>query len=157
MVAGDFPLPMGIRASGVVQVADGIPFNITTGADDNFDGILTDRPDGITRNLGEQAALSAINDLRDEANEVNAALGLPLLSSVSSLREPSFFQVDLRVYKHFQIKGDGRVEAFLQVFNLLDRENAGLIEGRATSQSFGEAITLAGPPRTLEAGFKVSY
>ena len=45
----------------------------------------------------------------------------------------------------------------MQVFNVLDRENPGLVEGRAISQSFGETITLAGPPRTVEAGLKIAY
>ena len=101
--------------------------------------------------------LDSVNELRALTNEVNAVLGLPLLTPVTSLDEPSFFQVDLRVYKQFAVKGGGKAEAYLQVFNVLDRENAGLTEGRATSRNFGETITLAGPPRTLEAGFKISY
>jgi hypothetical protein len=43
------------------------------------------------------------------------------------------------------------------VFNLLNRENYGLIEGRVTSRNFGQPITLAGPPRTIEIGLKFGY
>ena len=46
---------------------------------------------------------------------------------------------------------------FLQVINLLDRENGGLVEGRVASQSFGQVITLAGPPRTVELGFRIGH
>ena len=55
-------------------------------------------------------------------------------------------------YRLFLIQNNG-----IEIFNLLDRENPGLVEGRAISQNFGETITLAGPPRTIEAGLKVAY
>ena len=51
----------------------------------------------------------------------------------------------------------GGGEAFLQVFNLMDRFNGGPIEGRATSRNFGEPIGQIGPPRTLEFGFKLDF
>ena len=38
-----------------------------------------------------------------------------------------------------------------------DRENIGVVEGRAISPDFGERIGLAGPPRTLELGLRVRY
>ena len=81
-----------------------------------------------------------------------------LLDPVRSLPgEPDFFQIDLRLYKKFGTKDKGFSELFLQVFNLLDRENIGLIEGRAISPNFGNPITLAGPPRTFELGLRVRY
>jgi len=134
----------------VVQLASGIPYNVTTGQDDNLDGFINDRPDGVGRNAGENASLTAINALREQ-------VFFPL-APVTSLDEPSFFQVDARLFWPFGI-GDknGRGELFLQVFNLLDRDNWGLIEGRAISPNFGRPITLAGPPRTLELGFRIGY
>jgi hypothetical protein len=146
VLSGDFPLPLiGLRASTVVQYATGIPFNVTTGTDDNLDGILSDRPEGVGRNTGEDTPLAPVNALRVEAG----------LEPVTSLDEPDFAQVDIRFYKRFGInqnKGNG--ELFLQVINLFDRENAGLIEGRVLSGNFGRTITLAGPPRTIELGLR---
>jgi hypothetical protein len=46
---------------------------------------------------------------------------------------------------------------FLQVFNLLDRVNGGLIDGRVISPEFGQVIGLAGPPRTVELGLRLGY
>jgi len=80
------------------------------------------------------------------------------LDPISSLPdEPEFFQIDLRLYKQFGIKDKGFSELFLQIFNLLNRENIGLIEGRAISPSFGRPISLAGPPRTVELGLKFTH
>jgi hypothetical protein len=151
--SGDSALPWGgVRASTVVQLSSGMPYNITTGQDDNLDGILTDRPEGVDRNAGEDASVAAINAVRDQP-----VVPLSPISSVPD--EPSFFQVDLRLYRAFGAGAGrrGRGELFLQIFNLLDRENVGLIEGRAISPNFGRPISLAGPPRTVELGLKFTH
>jgi outer membrane receptor protein involved in Fe transport len=181
VVAGDTGLPfMGLRLSGSIQLSTGLPFNVTSGLDGTcyrvtglpgecpfvpgtLDGVLTDRPAGVARNAGEESPLAAVNDLRSRYNEVLERINalhegfdeepLPMIGSLS---EPGFAQVDVRLYRPFRFadgRGDGQF--FLQVFNLFDRENAGLIEGRALSRNFGRPITLAGPPRTIELGFKV--
>ncbi len=36
----------------VLQLHSGMPFDVTTGADNNHDGVLTDRPTGVSRNSG---------------------------------------------------------------------------------------------------------
>ncbi len=159
VISGNTPLPwMGLRASGVLQISSGMPFNVTTGIDSNVDGILTDRPEGVGRNTGEDTPLDLINAEREKFNqEINYKEGW-VLDPVTSLHEPSFIQVDLRLYRPFLVgSGNGKGEFFLQIFNLLDRENFGLIEGRATSRNFGRPITLAGPPRTVEIGLKLGY
>jgi hypothetical protein len=157
VISGDTDLPwMGLRLSGVWQYSTGLPFNVTTGIDDNVDGILSDRPEGVGRNTGADTPLAVVNSLRTEHNE-----DLPeemQLLAVTSLEEPFFSQIDLRLYRPFAFAEErGMGEVYFQVFNLLGRENAGLIEGRAVSQAFGEAITLAGPPRTVEMGVRFAF
>jgi hypothetical protein len=149
VLSGDVPLKWwGLRLSGVARYNSGAPFNVTTGQDNNLDGILTDRPDGVTRNTGEQTNLVALNAFR-------AAEGL---APVNDLDEPSFFQMDVRLYKRFPFNsGKGTGEVFLQVFNLFNRENYATIEGRATARNFGEGIALAGPPRSVELGLRFGY
>jgi len=149
VLSGASRLPwMGLHASGVMQLASGAPFNVTTGGDENIDGITTDRPTGVSRNTGADTPLDPVNELRAKNG----------LSPVDSLHEPTFMQVDLRVWKPFSNRsGKGGGEAFLQVFNLMDRFNGGPIEGRATSRDFGEAIGQVGPPRTLELGFRLDF
>lgn len=151
VLSGDLPLTVwGIRSSAVLQYSTGLPYNVTTGQDDNYDGILTDRPDGVGRNEGEDSSVAAINAVRDQE-----VVALDPIDSVPN--EPDFFQLDLRLYKQFGIKDKGFSEVFLQIFNLTGRENIGLIEGRAISPNFGQPITLAGPPQTFEVGLRVRY
>jgi hypothetical protein len=134
--------------SSVLRLSSGLPFNVTTGRDDNLDGISTDRPAGVGRNTGKHTDLTVVNELRAEA-------GLP---PVESLREPSFSQIDLRLYRAFQFRGGrSRGEVYFQVINVLDQENPGLIEGRVLAGNFGGVIGLAGPPRSITLGLKFGY
>lgn len=150
VLSGESGLPvMGLRLSGVAQAATGVPFNVTTGTDDNLDGITSDRPRGVGRNTGADTPLGPVNRLRQKNG----------LSRIGSLEEPDFVQIDLRLWKPFSLRGEGKAEAavFLQVFNLFDRFNGGPVEGRVVSRSFGRPIGQVGPPRTLEAGFRAGF
>ena len=154
VVSGDLPVWRGFRVSGVLTWSSGLVFNVTSGTDINVDGILTDRPDGVTRNAGEDTSLAAINAFRISDDNPNPATRVP----ISRLDEPTFAQVDLRIHRPFAFNnGRGTADAYLQVINLLDRENIGLIDGRIVSQNFGNGITLAGPPRTIVTGFKIGF
>lgn len=159
VLSGERALPwMGLHASGMIQLSSPAPFNVTTGQDDNLDGISTDRPAGIGRNTGEDTLLASVNALREQENELRRLRGQAELPLVTSLHAPSFFQVDLKVSKPFVMRdGEAKGEMFLQVFNLLDRVNGGLVDGRVVSPSFGRTIGLAGPPRTLELGLRLGY
>jgi hypothetical protein len=80
------------------------------------------------------------------------------LAPVSSLSSPHFSQLDLRLYRPFSIKHNkGSGAAFLQIFNVLNRYNGGLVEGRALASNFGAVISNAGPPRSFELGFKMGF
>jgi hypothetical protein len=127
VLAAETGLPfLGLRGSVVVQHSSGIPFNITTGTDDNQDGILSDRPDGVGRNTFHQS---------------------------------SFSQVDLKLTKPF-VRGDRErpAEAYLQILNLLNTENGGLVQGQLNNPAFlGQPGLLAGPPRIVELGLRVGF
>jgi outer membrane receptor protein involved in Fe transport len=150
VASGDLGLYfLGLRLSGVFQYATYLPFNVTTGADDNLDGITSDRPEGVGRNTGSGTPLEPVNAYR-------AAHGL---APVTSLSAPSLVQLDLRLYRPFGFKKGkgGYGQAFLQVFNVFNRFNGGLVEGRALATNFGAVIGNAGPPRSFELGFKLGF
>jgi len=150
VLAGRAGIPVlgGLGVSAIVQASTGVPFNVTTGKDENLDGILSDRPKGLDRNTGADTKLDIVNKRRAREG----------LDPVDALDEPDFAQVDLRVWKPITHKnGRAELDFFIQVFNLLDRFNPGAIEGRITARNFGEPIGQAGPSRTFELGFKAGF
>lgn len=59
-VGGTLTLPRGFRLTPFVQAISGVPFNITTGQDDNRDTVVNDRPAGIRRNSDLSASQYAL-------------------------------------------------------------------------------------------------
>jgi hypothetical protein len=49
-IQGQVPLLFAIRANINANIDSGVPYNMTTGFDDNNDGTFNDRPAGVTRN-----------------------------------------------------------------------------------------------------------
>ena len=138
VLAAETPLPfMGLRGSVVMQYSSGIPFNVTTGYDDNQDGILSDRPEGVGRNSGENTVFGAGR----------------------RYRQPSFSQVDLKLTKPFAYGDGGRAaEGYLQILNLLNSENGGLVQGQLNNPAFlGQPGLLVGPSRIVELGFRLGF
>jgi hypothetical protein len=52
-LSGTAQLPWQFTFGTLTTIRSGLPFNITTGQDNNGDGIANDRPAGVTRNSGE--------------------------------------------------------------------------------------------------------
>ncbi len=138
VLAADTPLRvMGIRGSIILQYSSGVPFNVTTGKDDNQDGILSDRPAGLGRNTGERT------DLGDGRR----------------FHQPAFAQVDLKLTRPFLYGNrENEAEVYLQVVNLLNRENGGLVQGQLNNPAFlGRPGLLVGPPRIVELGLRLGF
>ena len=76
---------------------------------------------------------------------------------MESLNEPSMVQLDLRIWKPFPLGSDGSGQFFVQVFNLFNRVNPAMIEGRATATNFGQATAQATLPRTVETGVRFAF
>ena len=139
-------VPRNARVGSTARIAGRITWVV---CDDECiaDGFNQERPDGVPRNSGEKTS-------RAEIDAARADLGLGPYTG--DLEEPDFFQVDLRISRAF---GDGprSLETFVQVFNLLDRDNLGLVDGVVGSPTFGQPLTIVGPPRTIELGLRFGF
>jgi outer membrane receptor protein involved in Fe transport len=74
-------LPVGLRLTTLVIGRSALPYNITTGSDDNLDLAVTDRPIGVSRNSARGAAAWQI-DLRLSKVFVLGRRRLELLADV---------------------------------------------------------------------------
>ena len=100
VVGGNISPPLfGIRFSPFVTFRTGVPYNITTGADNNGDTLFTDRP-----TFGQLAARCA--QLGLTANFCDASgLDLNQIIKRNYGRGPEFFAVNLRTAKEFSFGG----------------------------------------------------
>ncbi len=148
-------LPMGFNISSVFQATSALPYNITTGFDNNGDTVINDRPAGLGRNSARGASRWEIGsklswglDFGPDAQ----ASGAPQVRMVrvgggDGAAPPSISTGPTKKY---------RFELYLQAFNLLNRANLGTFSGVQTSRFFGQAIS-AQSPRRLEIGTRFNF
>ncbi len=138
------------------RVQSPLPYNITTGKDDNGDTISNDRPAGVTRNTARGTTTV------DIGSRVSWKIGL------GSAPAPASAGPQVRIVRagsDANVLGDMAtgdankryaIELYAQVFNLLNHTNAINFSGVLTSPFFGQA-TSAAPPRRVEIGARLSF
>ena len=85
VIAGDVALPLGFSLATVLTARSPLPYNVTTGTDDNRDGSpTTDRPRGVSRNSGRGAALFQ-GDVRIKKTFAFGVRGLELVAEAFNL------------------------------------------------------------------------
>ncbi|MEZ5355223.1 MAG: carboxypeptidase regulatory-like domain-containing protein [Bryobacteraceae bacterium] len=127
--AGAYEMDHGFRAGAFVTAASGLPYNITTGRDDNNDTVNNDRPTGVTRNTGLGPNRFTI-DLR----------------VTRSFRVP-------RLLDRGQQHSSRNIDLNIDFFNLLNRVNPVEYIGVRTSPFFGRA-NAAHSPRTIQLSLR---
>jgi hypothetical protein len=151
------PLPRRFRLATSVRLQSALPYNTTTGRDDNGDTASNDRPAGITRNTGRG---------RGQV-DIGARLSWTTGFGTSRSSGPQGPQVRI-------VRGDSAdplrdtaggpdaqntrysVQLYVQAYNLLNHFNATNFSGVMTSPFFGRA-TSAAPPRRVEIGTRLTF
>ena len=112
-----------LRFGTLLSVASGIPFNITTGQDNNHDSVANDRPAGVTRNTGNGPGLLQLD-----------------------VRATKLFRVWRPANRD---RSSANLAFSVDAFNVLNHPNYPNYVGVITSPRFGRANT-ALPARTLQ-------
>jgi hypothetical protein len=128
-LAGTSDLPKAFRLGVFVTLGAGIPYNISTGRDENGDTVAADRPTGVTRNTGAGPGLTRV-DIR----------------LTKLLQGPRLFD---RGREH----NSRNVEISFDVFNIFNRVNFMNFVGVETSPFFGRANS-ALPARTIQLSLR---
>jgi hypothetical protein len=117
----------GLHVSGIVSVWSGLPYNITTGNDDNHDTVFNDRPPGLWRNAGRAAGYTDVD-----------------------LRVTKHWRVfRQREHAHF-------VEVSVDAFNVLNHTNFQSYNGVLSSPTFGQPYT-ASSARQLQVSARFQF
>lgn len=148
-------LPMGLGISAIFQATSALPYNITTGFDDNGDTVINDRPAGVGRNSARGASrweigsrLSWGRDFGPEQQPTGAPQVRMVRMGGGDGASPP--QIGMGATKKY------RFEFYLQAFNLLNHANLGTFTGVQTSPFFAQA-TSAQSPRRLEIGTRFNF
>ncbi len=142
-------LPYGFQVAGLASARSGLPWNVTTGVDNNLDTQTTnDRPD-LAVPGGDPTDKSTYF-----ANFTKRSGNLGRNTNVG----PSYFSLDVRASKHFNVSRV-RTELIAEAFNLTNFANLGLPTSSLRSATFGKptALVTGAAPRRVELGVRVNF
>lgn len=126
-LVGAFKLPDAVNLGVAATLYSGMPYTETTGADENHDGIVNDRPPGIPRN----------------------SLHGPGYADVDVRASHDFLLTHAR-------KENASMAVSLGAFNVLNHRNDTAFIGVLGSPFFGQAVS-AQPPRRLQLNLEFKF
>jgi hypothetical protein len=164
------PLVSGIRMGLNVQGASALPYNITTGLDDNGDTVFNDRPAGMERNSARGASQWTANVRFNKSIPLGGVRSGPPTLPVPPPPPPqSGGAMNQRVGGGGPGGGDGpqmvvmegtnaryRLDIYVNVMNAFNNVNFNAFIGNQLSPFFGTP-TSAAPPRRVEIGFSLGF
>ena len=154
-------LPLALRLDGTLRASSGAPYDITTGRDDNGDGVSNDRPLGVGRDAGRGAAQWDLGARLSWSKSFGPARESVPRAPRPPGGGPGMGGPGMRGGGGSGGgggDGDGRrnISLYLQAYNVLNRVNPSSYVGIVTSPLFGQAVA-ASPSRRFEMGANLSF
>jgi len=117
--SGSTVLPGGFQVSTIVKAVSGSPFKVQAGFDIDGDGsVQGDRPVGLPTTVGRERTSQSLELI----NALRSSRGLAPIDG-QLLRLDRYFAWDVRTTKTVVLGGKGRLELFLEAYNLTNRVN----------------------------------
>jgi hypothetical protein len=148
---GLWSLPKGFQLGTVFRANSGAPYNITTGFDNNGDGVVNDRPAGISRNSARGSSLVDL-DLRVSWSKSIGEGRKETTQSLIRLSDAGVPDLPPGLGSNPRLL----LQIYSQATNLMNHANLTNFIGVETSPLFGQP-TSALPGRRLELGIKLSF
>ncbi|MEO8026725.1 MAG: hypothetical protein ABI823_09630, partial [Bryobacteraceae bacterium] len=139
-------LPFGFQFAGIYTYFSPRRYNITTGRDNNGDGVLSDRPNFDASKTGNARYV-------DPGVGPGVAGNLPRNAGIWS---KGYQVLNLRLSKQFKIKEKARLELIMEGFNVFNHVNFSSFSGNIRSSLFLQP-TAAFDPRQLQFGAKFDF
>jgi hypothetical protein len=148
-IGAHFTLPGQLFVSPYVMAASGQVFNITTGLDNNGDGVFADRPAIVSPGTPGAIQTAYGSLLADRPADA-------LIAPRNFGRDPAMLRLDLRVARSFSSPTGASFVVAANVENLLNHANFEGVNGVVTSPSFGQPKR-AGTPRRVNLAASFSF
>ena len=146
-----YPLPWTMQIGLFAQARSALPFNITTGLDNNRDTTINERPDLANPDGDPRLASTYNGTFTGRVGNLPRNFG----------RGDAYFEAHLRVSKMIVLNRAGldRVELFVEALNLTNHVNLGNPQGNIRSAAFGQstAFNSDSSPRRMELGFRLDF
>lgn len=149
----------GWQLNGITRLQSGSPFNVTSGADSNFDGTTNDRPNlvGIPYLPTNRSRRDKITRYYNVAAFAAPPAGQPYGNTqFDMLFGPGYKDTDLSAFKTFPIYKEANILFRADVFNLFNNVNFNNPVGTINAGNAGQ-LTTAQSPRILQFALRLSF
>src|SRR5208283_5162152 len=137
----------GWQFNAIASIYSGTPFTVLSGTDRSLSGIGNDYAD-LIGNPARPAGVTSIQEYFNTAAFAAAAAGTFGDSGRNILRGPNFADLDISLFKDFQLTERYRLQFRSEAFNIENRVNFQNPTSTVSSGTFGR-ITAAYDPRVL--------
>jgi len=149
----------GWQVAPIVRLTSGLPFNISTGADNSRTGINLDRPNVVP---GVQAYLSSPHRKTGIPYLNKAAFTPNAVGTFGNVRHfgysgPHYLDVDLSISRDFHLFEQLGMKLRVDGFNVLNHPNLNAPSATSYSSNTFGVITSAQDPRILQGSFKLTF
>ena len=148
------PLVFGVRGNFNLNVASGVPYNMTTGGDDNDDGVFNDRPEGVERNSLRGDPTWNLN--LNLSKRINFGASTAATGQASAQQPRGFGGPGGRGRGQGPGLSRYSMEIFVQAQNVLNHVTHTGYTGNLSSPFFGTA-TSVGAPRDVNVGLRFNF
>jgi hypothetical protein len=148
----------GWTLSPIVTLGSGLPFTVTSGKDNNYDGVSNDRADVIGNPILDAGRARADSTAMwfNTAAFASNAIGKDGNSARNLLDAPGFRNVDMGIFRDARIRENVKLQfraEFTNFFNLVSLQAPNAV---LTSSTFGR-ITTAQAMRQLQLGLRLTF
>jgi hypothetical protein len=152
-----FPLARAVAVGASFRVQSALPYDITTGRDDNGDAISSDRPAGVSRNAGRGRPIvdsSLRLSVRKGFGRAPASppIGTPQVRIVRGGDDVPLGDMPMGPDRRQRVV----LEIYGQLFNATNHLNATAFGGVVGSPFYGRPVS-ASAPRRLEVGARLTF
>ena len=144
--------------SPIVTLGSGLPFTVTSGKDNNLDGLTTDRANIVGNPLLDphrsRAAVTA--QWFNTAAFIPNPIGTDGTSQRNYLDAPGFRNVDMGIFRDFRFTEKARLQFRAEFTNFFNLVSLNAPNSTLTSSTFGQ-ITGAQPMRQLQLGLRMTF
>jgi hypothetical protein len=153
----NYQFPFALRVGTILQANSAMPYNLTTGFDDNGDTVSNDRPAGVSRNSARGAGRFDMGlrlgwGFGFGRPKEEAGGGGPQVKVIHGGNSDMLGAMGGASVQNKRWRG----ELYVQSYNVFNHTNRTNFSGVQTSPFFGQA-TAALPGRRIETGIRMSF
>jgi hypothetical protein len=148
-----YRLPWDLRVGTILSLNSGVPYNITTGFDNNGDTVPNDRPFGIGRNTGAGPGYASVDF------HLSKRIAFAKTEGKAAAARPAGRVAGGSILNVGAERPEGRrpwLEVSIDAFNVFNRVNFKDYVGTQSSPFFGRA-NAANPARQLQFSMKFHF